>query len=73
MPLRAWLVLACALALPSEGRSQATSSESQSAGFESAQKSHAIVSADILKQPISYKTHRMLQLAVKWMRSGDHQ
>jgi Tfp pilus assembly protein PilF len=73
MPLRATLVIACALALPTAGQNQATSSESQPARLEPAQKSHGIISADILKHPISSKTHRMLQRAVDWMRSGEHQ
>src|SRR5579863_5900765 len=31
-----------------------------------------IVSADLLRHPLSSKTRRMLQRAVYWMRSGNH-
>ena len=31
-----------------------------------------IVSADVLRHPISQKTRRMLQRAMDWMRSGKH-
>ena len=32
-----------------------------------------IVSADLLRHPLSSKTRRMLQRAVSWMRSGNHE
>jgi tetratricopeptide (TPR) repeat protein len=41
--------------------------------MEPAGKSAPIISADLLRHPISSKTRRMLQSAVAWMRSQDHQ
>ena len=72
MLLRIALVSACVLALPLAGQSQAAPSPRRSAWPDPAEKS-PIVSADLLRHPISSRTRRMLHRAVDWMRSGDHQ
>ena len=70
--VRAVLLTACALAMPLAAESQGASTPARSAPIEPAQKSQT-VSADFLRHPISSRTHRMLQRAIAWMRSGDHQ
>jgi len=73
MLLRSALVSVYILALPLAAQGPVVSSPSRSAWPEPAGKSAAIVSADLLRHPISSRTRRMLQRAVAWMRSADHQ
>lgn len=73
MLLRFALVSAYMLTLPLAGQSQVASSPSRSAWLDPARKSALTVSADFLRHPISSKTRRMLQRAVAWMHSEEHQ
>jgi Tfp pilus assembly protein PilF len=72
MLLRSALVGACVLALPLSGQSQVASSPPRPASLEHSETS-PIVSADMLRHPISSRTRRMLHRAIDWMRTGDHQ
>jgi Flp pilus assembly protein TadD len=72
MLLRSALVGAFVLALPFAGQSQIASIPPRPASLERAETS-PIVSADMLRHPISSTTRRMLHRAIDWMRSGDHQ
>ena len=66
------VVTACVLARPLAAESQSASTAPRSAWVEPAENSPTI-SADFLRHRISPRTHRMLQRAIAWMRSGDHQ
>ena len=72
MLLRSALGCACMFALPLAGQSQSASIPPRPASLERTPTS-PIVSADMLRHPISSRTRRMLHRAVDWMRSGDHQ
>jgi hypothetical protein len=73
MLLRSAVVSASVLAMPLAGQNQAALGPSRSALIEPAEKPLPIVSADLLRHPISFRTHRRLQRALDWMRPGDHQ
>lgn len=72
MLLRSVLLTASMFGLPLAAQNPAASNQPRPASLEGPAASPT-VSADFLRHPISSKTHRMLQRAIAWMRSGDHQ
>ncbi len=72
MLLQTVLVTAFAFAMPLSGQNREAANQPGSAWFEPAGKS-SIVSADLLRHPISSRTRGMLHRALDWMRSGDHE
>lgn len=72
MLLRSALIGAWVLALPVAGQNREVSRPPRPASLQATATSPT-VSADMLRHPISSRTRRMLDRAVGWMRSGDHQ
>jgi Tfp pilus assembly protein PilF len=65
--LSGWL-----LAVPLAAQNQEVSGQT-GGRMPPAHRSAETISADLLRHPISFKTRRMLQGALDWMRSGKHQ
>ena len=67
------LLSGCLLAVPAGAQNWAGLNALPSNRLPSPQSATQTVSADLLRHPLSSKTRRMLQRAVDWMRSGNHQ